>query len=31
MKPSNPRGKNKTTMTNSSPTNDIQLTVMLDR
>src|SRR6202521_2186063 len=30
-KPSNPRGKNSTTRMNSSPTNDIQLTVMLDR
>ena len=30
-KPSSPRGKNSTTSTNSSPTNDIQLTVMLDR
>ena len=30
-KPSKPRGKNSTTSTNSSPTNDIQLTVMLDR
>src|SRR5580698_4414074 len=30
-KPSSPRGKNNTTSTNNSPTNDIQLTVMLDR
>src|SRR5450755_2699217 len=30
-KPSNPRGKNRTTRTNNSPTNDIQLTVMLER
>ena len=29
--PSSPRGKNSTTSTNSRPTNDIQLTVMLDR
>ena len=30
-KPSRPRGKNSTTSTNSRPTNDIQLTVMLER
>ena len=30
-KPSSPRGKNSTTRTNSRPTNDIQLTVTLDR
>ena len=31
MAPSSPRGKNSTTNTNSSPMNDIQLTVMLER
>src|ERR1019366_2085188 len=31
MTPSRPRGKNSTTITNSNPTNDIQLTVMLER
>src|SRR6185312_1482306 len=31
MKPSRPRGKNSTTSTNSIPTNDIQLMVMLER
>ena len=31
MKPSKPRGKNSTIAMNSTPTNDIQLTVMLDR
>src|SRR5579872_2626337 len=30
-KPSRPRGKNSTTRTNNRPTNDIQLTVMLDK
>src|ERR1700753_4171038 len=30
-KPSSPRGKNSTTRTNRRPTNDIQLTVTLDR
>ena len=29
--PSRPRGKNSTTSTNSMPTNDIQLMVMLER
>ena len=31
MTPRRPRGKNKTTSTNSNPTNDIQLTVTLER
>ena len=31
MKPNRPRGKNSTTNTNNSPTNDIQLMVTLDR
>jgi hypothetical protein len=31
LKPSKPRGKNSTTATNSVPTNDIQLTVALER
>ena len=31
MKPSNPRGKNSTMTMNSNPTNDIQLTVRLER